>query len=151
MIKHADIQDYDHVIYMLKNFANSAPVQAWHDPVYDDRRVRNMLLDIQRNGCVIVATVDNKPAGMLIARVMEDTWLPHIKTLKEMAWWVEPEHRGTTTGYRLLKEYVNTGKRLRDADVIQNFTLTLLKDSPAFDLAKRGWCEVETNYVYKED
>lgn len=149
MIKHADIQDFDAIMSMMERFANASSVPALHNPDYDVRRIQHMLLQITQAGCVIVGYQDDKPAGMLIARIMEDAWLPHVRTLKEMAWWVEPEYRGGTLGYRLLREYVRTGERWKQSGVIDNFTLTLMTESPDFDLEKRGWRSVETNYVYE--
>ena len=110
---------------------------------------QHLLFQIKNSGCIIIGYQDEQPAGMLIARIMEDPWLPHVRTLKEMAWWVEPEHRGSTVGYRLLKEYVKTGEAMKASGVIENFTLTLMTESPDFDLEKRGWRSVETNYVFE--
>ena len=41
------------------------------------------------------------------------------------------------------------GKKLKDKGIIEAFTLTNMVQSPDFDLKKRGWREVETNYVYE--
>jgi hypothetical protein len=87
--------------------------------------------------------------GMLIAVIQQDSWLPHVKTMKEIAWWVEPEHRMSSLGYRLLKEYIKCGEKLVESDIIEGFTLTNMMQSPDFDLEKRGWRPVETNYVYE--
>jgi hypothetical protein len=149
MIKHADLQDFGAIMDMMERFANASSVPALHNPEYDVRRIQHLLFTIKNAGCIIIGYQDEQPAGMLIARIMEDAWLPHVRTLKEMAWWVEPEYRGGTVGYRLLKEYVKTGEAMKESGVIENFTLTLMTESPDFDLEKRGWRSVETNYVYE--
>lgn len=150
MIRHARYKDYDRIMEMMVNFANSAPVEDLHNPEYDYRRIQNVLMNLQLKGCVLLATDELDVAqGMLIAVMQEDLWLPHVKALKEVAWWVEPEYRNTTMGYRLLREYVKFGNELKDKGLIHNFTLTNMKISPDFDLEKRGWREVETNYVYE--
>ena len=86
---------------------------------------------------------------MIIGLIFEDMWLPQVKTLKEVAWWVEEEYRNTSMGYKLLLEYVKFGKKLKKAGSVDNFTLTNMSISPDFDLEKRGWREIETNYVYE--
>lgn len=149
MIRYADLQDFDRIMEMMVNFANSAPLSDLHNPQYNDLYVRRLLCEIIKNGCVIVGEINNRVEGMLIGMVISDPWLPHIKTLREIAWWVEPEHRGSSLGYRLLREYVRFGETLVDKDVIVGFTLTNMEISPAFDLEKRGWRKVETNYVYE--
>lgn len=152
MIRNADMKDYDRIIEMLVNFANAAPLSVLNNPQYDVRRVKTILQKISQNGCVLVAEDRDKTIqGMLIAAIDNDIWMPHIKTLRELAWWVEPDYRHTTLGYRLLMEYVKVGKRLKAKEIIHNFTLTNLSISPNFDLVKRGWGTVETNYVYQGD
>jgi hypothetical protein len=149
MVRFAGLKDFDRIMEMMINFANSAPVTAYHNPQYNDRGVRNYLAQVLSNGCIIVGEADGHIQGMLLAQVCSDPWLPHIKTLKELAWWVEPEYRNTTLGYKLLKKYVETGKHMQSTGIINNFVLTNMTTSPDFDLGKRGWRAIETNYVYE--
>lgn len=150
MIRHAGIKDYDRIMELMIEFANSAPIDVFQDPDYDYRRVQHFLTKIQKQGCILVAEDKSGVVqGMLIALIFEDLWLPHIKVLKELAWWVEPEHRQSSMGYKLLLEYIKVGKTMRDNSVIDNFTLTNMMISPDFDLQKRGWTPIETNYVYE--
>ena len=86
---------------------------------------------------------------MLIAGITPDAWLQHRKIMKEVAWWVEPEHRMGTLGYKLLKKYIDSGEKLVENSIIDAFTLTNMEISPDFNLEKRGWREVETNYIYE--
>ena len=111
--------------------------------------MRNYLAHLLQNGCVIVGEADGELQGMLLAQICSDPWLPQIKTLKELAWWVDPKYRNTSLGYKLLMKYVETGKKLKEQNVINNFVLTNMTVSPDFDLGKRGWRAIETNYVYE--
>ena len=86
---------------------------------------------------------------MLIGQIQPDPWLPQIKTMKEIAWWVDLDYRGTSAGYKLLLKYVKLGKELQEQEVIQGFTLTNMEQSPDFDLEKRGWAPMERNYLYQ--
>ena len=149
MIRYADIRDFDRIIEMMNDFANSAPVKDYHNPQYNDRGVRNYLAQLIQNGCVIVGEVNGEIQGMLLAQICNDPWLPHVKTLKEIAWWVDVNYRNTSLGYKLLMKYVETGKKLKEQNVINNFVLTNMTVSPDFDLGKRGWRAIETNYVYE--
>ena len=149
MIRRATIQDYDAIMAMMINFANSSPYAPLKNPQYHDMYVRKLLDHIQKNGIILLGIKNDEPVGMLIAVIQQDSWLPHVKTMKEIAWWVEPEHRMTTLGYRLLKEYIKCGEKLVESDIIEGFTLTNMMQSPDFDLEKRGWRPVETNYVYE--
>lgn len=149
MIRTATFKDYDVIMQMMINFANSSPYAPLQNPEYNDLRIRRLLDSFQKQGCILLGEKDNEVVGMLIAQIQTDAWLPHVKTMKEVAWWVEPEHRFGTLGYRLLKEYIKIGERLVEQQVISGFTLTNMEISPDFDLEKRGWKAVETNYVYE--
>jgi hypothetical protein len=86
---------------------------------------------------------------MLIASIVNDPWLPEIRILREMAWWVEPCVRESTLGYKLLKKYIEYGEKMKHAGVIDQFMLTLMEISPDFDLEKRGWYKAEQNYMFE--
>jgi len=149
MIRPATIQDYDAIMAMMINFANSSPFSPLHDPKYNDMYIRRLLDSFGKNGCILLGEKDGVVQGMLIAQIQTDAWLPEIRTMKEIAWWVEPAQRMSSMGYRLLKEYIKIGEKLQEKDIIQGFTLTNMETSPDFDLEKRGWRPIETNYIYE--
>jgi len=149
MIRRAGLEDFDRIMEMMINFANSSPLQAHHNPQYNDRYVRNLLCNIMSNGVVLVGEHKGNIEGMLIAYIVSDPWLPEVKVLREMAWWVEPHLRTSSLGYKLLKKYIEYGEKLKQAGVIDEFMLTLMEISPDFDLEKRGWNKVEHNYVFE--
>lgn len=149
MIRRATIQDFDRIMEMMIEFANSSPLSAHHNPQYDDQYVRKLLCEVMNNGVIIVGEQNSRVEGMLIAYINSDPWLPHVKVLRELAWWVEPCARNSTLGYKLLKKYQEYGKKLHEAGVIDAFMLTLMEISPDFDLEKRGWNKVERNYMYE--
>jgi len=149
MIRRADLQDFDRIMEMMINFANLSPYEPHHNPQYNDQYVRNLLVGLTKNGVIIVGEQNSRVEGMLIAGITTDPWLPQVKTLKEIAWWVEPKYRNTTLGYKLLKKYMEYGEKMQDAGIIDGFTLTNMEISPDFDLEKRGWKPIERNYLYE--
>ena len=149
MIRRAGIQDFDRIMEMMINFANSSPYAAHHLPQYNDKYVRNFLCHVIKTGIVLVGEVDNRIEGMLIGLISSDPWLPEVKTMREIAWWVEEEYRMTSLGYKLLKKYVEAGEKMTDAGLIDGFTLTLMDKSPDLGLEKRGWKPIERNFLYE--
>ena len=149
MIRHADLKDFDKIMDMMINFANSSPYKAHHNPQYNDRHVRTLLTHIMQNGVILVGEVDGELQGMLIGIINQDPWLPQVKTMREIAWWVEEPYRMTSLGYKLLKKYVDVGEQLQQKGKIDGFTLTLMEQSPDLDLEKRGWNKVERNYMFE--
>lgn len=55
--------------------------------------------------CVFVAELNGDVVGMLVAAITSPWFAPHIRMASELAWWMEPEARGTTIAIRLVKEY----------------------------------------------
>tara|TARA_R110001606_G_scaffold6149_3_gene27726 strand:- start:847 stop:1305 length:459 start_codon:yes stop_codon:yes gene_type:complete len=149
MIRQAGIQDFDNIMDMMINFANSSPYEAHHNPQYNDKYVRNLLVSIIKSGIILIGEHKDKTVGMLIAGISPDPWLPEVQTLKEIAWWVEPDARNTTIGYKLLKKYIEYGVKMQSTGLINGFTLTNMTQSPDFDLEKRGWEKIEHNYLYR--
>ena len=149
MIRHATIQDFDRIMEMMIDFANQSPYYAHHNPIYNDEYVRRLLCEFIKAGVILVGEIDGKIQGMLIAGITPDVWLPNVRTMKEVAWWVDPEHRYSTLGYRLLKEYVKCGETMVERGVIDGFTLTNMEISPELDLEKRGWTKIESNFLYE--
>ena len=80
------------------------PYEAHHDPQYGDTWVRRLLCQfMSQSGCILLAEHEEEIIGMLIGSIYHpDPWLPEIKTLREVAWWVDEEHRMTSAGYKLL-------------------------------------------------
>ena len=149
MVRHATLQDFDKIMEMMIDFANSSPYEAQHMPQYNDEYVRRLLCNFISQGVILLGEVKGEVVGMLIAGISPDVWLPHVKTMKEVAWWVEPEHRFSTIGFRLLKEYIKCGEIMVEKGIIDGFTLTNMEISPDFDLEKRGWKKIESNYLFE--
>ena len=67
--------------------------------------------------------------------------------MNEICYWVEPEHRGSTIGYRLLKSYVELCDDLKDDGHITNYTIsqmngnTLKYDRFGFKRIEEVWSQ----------
>jgi hypothetical protein len=62
-------------------------------------------------------------------------------------YWVEPEHRNTTAGYRLLKEYNKQAEKLVEEGKIKLFTMTKMVNSPDLDFSRFGYKKTEEVWV----
>jgi N-acetylglutamate synthase-like GNAT family acetyltransferase len=67
--------------------------------------------------------------------------------MREIAWWVDPEYRGSSAGGKLLAEYNRIGELMVEKDIISAYTITTLGMSDHLNLQKRGWHAIETNFV----
>ena len=64
-IRRAVIQDFDRIMELMINFANSSPLEAHHNPQYEDMYVRKLLCEVIKNGCLIVGEHNDRIEGIL--------------------------------------------------------------------------------------
>lgn len=149
LIRKAIQHDFADIKRLMIDFANANPVKLLHDPSYSEKHTDAVLKHLHQYGLMLVAEDNNRVVGILLASVVEDIWLPEIKRMSEIAWWVEESYRNTTAGARLLKKYVELGIEYQEMGVIQHFTLTTLASTPDLKLDKRGWKAIDYNWVFK--
>lgn len=147
MIDIPGVNDYWDMALMLQRFAR-ASAQPYHrrDSYHTQHLARRIQSIHQSGGILLIARHQADPSGMIISARHPDTWLPDVWIQSELAWWVEPDHRGGTTGYRLLKEYTRIADQQLASGFVQDIHLTTLMSSPVRDLESRGWTPVETHW-----
>lgn len=148
-VRSATIKDYDDIKRLMIDFANFNPVEDLHNPKYDYDHVNRVIDHIVKDGIALVCEHNGAVVGMLLATIQGDLWLPHVKRMTEVAWWVEKQYRGTTAGARLLKFYMGVGIALQERGDITSFTLTTLATTPDLKLDKRGWQPIDYNWLYR--
>jgi len=148
-VRNAQIQDYDDIKRLMIYFANINPVEDLQTPQYDYNHVNRVIDHILKTGIALVVEHDRRVVGMLLATIQGDFWLPHVKRMTEVAWWVEEEFRGTSAGARLLNRYVAIGIEAKDKGHITSFTLTTLASTPDLKLQERGWEAIDYNWLYR--
>jgi len=145
-IRTANKFDLPHIITMLKHFREQTPVDIMKN--CDNEEYINKLYHhiILGGGIAIIAETD-KPIGMIIGVKDQNIWDPELRILRELVYWVEPEHRNTTAGYRLLKEYNKQATELVEQGKIKLYTMTKMVNSPDIDFARFGYTKTEEVWV----
>lgn len=143
MIRQATKYDKKQIIDMLYNFANESKVTYCHN--YSNWDYINGLIDSILAGQGIIYIKDN--VGLIMGLIVPTIWCNKTLALHELAWYVKPEYRNTTTGYRLLKAYVEYGKQLKAQDRIKMFTITKMVTSPDIKYGKFGFTKLDENWV----
>ncbi len=146
MIRLATKYDIDTIIEMLKHFRDADTFGIVKENNNRDYIVA-MLSEIFAGRGVIFIAEKDEPVGMLIAMIMPSIWNQKILELHELAFWVEPEYRGGTHGFRLLKAYVDYAKELKQNGRINCFYVTKMVDSPDIKYQKFGFQKLEENWV----
>ena len=147
IVRTAEFSDYEAIKSFMIDFANANPFSGLQQPQHNDTYANRVIDGIRKQGVALVAEADGNIVGMLLAMIQGDMWLPEVKSMREIAWWVDPEYRGSKAGAKLLKEYVGVGDQLVEAGVISAYTITTLGMGDHLNMQKRGWTPIETNFV----
>ena len=142
MIRPATPWDGPAIESMLERYKNSSPLE-FHKKTSIDF-ARKILAQIWAGaGVAFVAEDSSGIHGMIIAIKNRNIWDPEIITINELAYWVNPERRGTSSGYRLLKAYVDHCKALKETGEIEYYTVSKMSTSPDLDYGRFGFNKLE--------
>ena len=134
------------IIEMLKHYREVTPVSFFKD-VNDETHITSLLTHILAGrGLVLLSYKEDVPSGMLLAFIDSSIWDSKLCVLKELAYWVEPEYRGTSAGYRLLTKYNEVAQSLLDTGRIKTWTISKMVNSPDLDYSKLGFRKIEETW-----
>lgn len=145
-IRDASPFDIPDILGMLRSYRRLTPLPFLAE-ADDAEYVTQMLTELMAGkGLVLIADKDGI-AGMLIAVIAPSMWSPKHLVMTEMAYWVEPECRGGTMGYRLLAEYKQRGDELKKNGRICNYLISKMSNSPNLQYQKFGFEKLEEFWV----
>lgn len=148
IIRYLERADYEQVLNLMIRFARETHIKDLQYDMYDKIQGRQVLLRCEKAGVSVVATTDQGLiVGFLLSMKQQDIWIPEVIRLRELAWYVVPEYRGTSIGARLFFSYVNSAEKLLERGEIRGYTMTKLSSSADFDYEKRGMRKIEETYL----
>lgn len=143
MIRQATKYDKTQIIEMMQLFRAESHIEQYKD--LDNVEYWNKLLDNIFAGQGIIYIEDG--IGLIMGVVMPTIWCDKTLVLNELAWYVKPEHRNTTVGYRLLKAYVDYGKQLKQEGRIKMFTIAKMVTSPDLKYGRFGFSKLDEIWI----
>jgi GNAT superfamily N-acetyltransferase len=143
MIRKATKYDKTQIIEMMKLFKAESNIEQFQE--IDNEPYWNRLLDNIIAGMGVVFIEDGK--GLIMALISHTAWCDKTFQMYELAWYVKPEYRNTTVGYRLLKQYVDYGKQLKESGRIKLFSIAKMVTSPDVKYNKFGFAKLDENWI----
>lgn len=131
---------------MLKHYRDASDVEYIKN-CKNEQYIKQLLTSIFAGMGIIFIAENEKPIGMLMAVITSNIWDSEIKELNELAYWVEPESRGGSAGYRLLKSYADYGEKLKKEKRIQKYTVSKMFNSPDLKYDKLGFVKLEEKWI----
>jgi N-acetylglutamate synthase-like GNAT family acetyltransferase len=147
MIRLANKFDIESIIDMLKKYREVAPLDTMkkaNNKEYIEKLITEIIVG---SGYVFLAEKNKTIIGMLIAAKFPNVWNPDARQMSEIAYWVEPEHRGGTAGYRLIETYIRRGEKLKAEGEIDFYTISKMVNSPDLKFNKLGFSKLEETWV----
>jgi len=145
-IRTATSADTEAIILMLEHYKLASPLEL-HKTTGD--ATARIILDTifkDNRGIIFLAEKDQQVVGMLIAIKNINMWNKDAFCMNELAYWVEPEHRGSSAGYRLLKAYSDAGLMMKQAGEIEYFTISKMITSPDLNYKIFGFNKLEETW-----
>jgi len=143
MIRQATPYDKTQIIEMMKEFRAEADFPELlgieNEPYW------NAMLDSIFAGQGVVFLEEGK--GLLMAMVLPTIWDNKTFAMHELAWYVRPQHRDTSTGFRLFANYIAYGKQLKQNGRIAYFTVSKMDTSPNLKYQKYGFRKKDENWI----
>lgn len=143
MIRQANKYDKTEIIEMMKLFRSEADIEQYRH--LDNIVYWNKLLDNILAGQGVIFLEEGK--GLIMALITHTAWCDRTFQMYELAWYVKPEYRNTTIGYRLLKEYIDYGKQLKEQGRIKLFTIAKMVTSPNIKYDKFGFNKLDETWI----
>jgi len=143
VIRQANKFDKQDIIEMMIEFKSESNIQELrelHNPEYWDQLLNTILA-----GAGVIFIELNK--GFVMALIAPSVWCNKTLQLYELAWYVKPELRNTSIGYRLLKQYVDYGNQLKQSGRIKFFSIGKMVTSPNIKYEKFGFKKLDENWI----
>lgn len=133
MIRLATTYDRTKIIEMMLEFQDEIDgvLKVNNEPYW------HKLLDSIFAGAGAIFYEENK--GLLMSVVAPSMFCDKTLILHEIAWYVRPEFRNGTTGYRLLDAYTDLGNKLKEEGRIALFTVSKLVTSGHISYERLGY------------
>ena len=116
-MKIATHEDFSTIYTMAINFLNASPYKDLGDKD-NIATLINDLIDSSPTERIIIFS----DAGFIVGAVTPFLFGPH-RLATEVAWWVEPDHRGNGEGLKLLEAFEYWAKNVAEAKLISMSSL----------------------------
>ena len=140
MIRQATIEDIHMIIPMCEDFAKE--LDMWEG--VDKKAAAELLTKCLDAGLLFVGERKDKIVGVAAGLITKSLWNPAHLIAEEQIYYVKPEARGSTVGYRLIKRYIDE-VYWKNADIS---LLKLMFNSPDIQkhYARHGYKKLESTY-----
>lgn len=147
-LKLLEAKDIPRFVDLCYNFHQNSPFK---DLSFNKEKVEALAISIikgDKTGSVVITIADdNHLLQGYIVGVTSETPFGNEKVALELAWWVEPEHRGSRKSYELLLAYKEWAKKVNCNIVQTGFLEGFSPESLDKVYTKMGMIKHERGYM----
>lgn len=145
-VRLAKKEDLPVLLRMAKNFFQASPYRGMK---FDREKTKKMFEGViegsLHDAVVLVSIHLEKVTGMIIGMANQPAFSSN-KIATELAWWVEPDARGSRGSLLLYAAYEDWAKRIGCSHVHGAYLPGVSPDLDGF-YKKRGYFQVESSYI----
>lgn len=143
-VRRAEFTDAPWLLTQLRAFAQFFGSKHSLFPSDDDQIVDVLHAMVESKVFFVAEDSSGKLTGFIAGMLAEHPYNAAITVLTELFWWVDPEHRGSSAGARLLQAFTEYGREHADWIV-----MTLEAKSPIDpqSLERRGFKHFESSFL----
>jgi N-acetylglutamate synthase-like GNAT family acetyltransferase len=146
-IRHANKFDFPEIVAMLHRFKLAGPTDLSNEFKNEEYIAKLYASILAGRGLILVAEKDNALAGMIIGMIDPILWDPDTLIMREIAYWVDEQYRGSTAGYRLLAQYVKEADEMVENNRITAYSMVKTVNSPDLKFEKFGFKKAEEIWI----
>ena len=146
-MREATRYDKPQIKDMLRSFAIESKVLEIEQQFanFSQDKYLDKLLDTIMAGMGIIYIEEGK--GFIMGMFTPSVWCDKTLTLHELAWYVKPEFRGSTVGYRLLKTFISYGNKMKESGRVKYFVIGKMESSPDIKYEKFGFKKIDESWI----
>ena len=147
MIRLANNSDTLIILELVRRFLTDTSYAQGELASKNQEHLCKLIWTFKQHGYIWLAFVDEQPVGLLIAVKEPNIWYPQAKELREIVWYVVPEHRTSSIGGKLFLQYCKKGEELLESKAIEGYFTTRMTTTDTIDYERRGFRLTESTYL----
>lgn len=143
MIRQANRFDKIEVINTMRLFKQESEIPFFQN--MDNPEWWGKIFDSLIAGRGVIFIEEGK--GLIMGMSIPSIWCDKTWVFHELAWYVKPEFRKTTVGYRLFKTFLDHGNKLKAEGKVHQIVMGKAHNSPTINYERYGFRKMEETWI----
>jgi hypothetical protein len=142
-----NIDDLSSAVEVVQQFLLETSYNQGQQASKNVAHIGGLVHSIFQQGHIWLAYHDDEPVGILAAIIEPNMWIPEIRQMREIVWFIRSEYRSTTLGGKLWLKYQEKAEMLLKSGQISGYFTTKMTTTDPINLERRGFRLTEMTYL----